>query len=149
MGDNLSAAQLAAAVRDALAGGLRGATVDVVLLESSAEAEARQKECDFVVYASVSHKKGGGGGFGGMFGKVATAATGIGNVGATNGGGGTATANVKQKDELTLDVRVQAPGGSTPAASKQFKNKAKSAGEDIITPVVEQAAQMIIESARL
>ncbi|HEX8187564.1 MAG TPA: hypothetical protein VF586_04385, partial [Pyrinomonadaceae bacterium] len=103
VGDNLSGAQLAAAVRGALADGLRGSTVEVVLLDSSAESEAGQKGCDFVVYASVSHKKGGGGGFGGMFGKVATAAAGIGNVGATSdGGGGTATANVKAKDELTL-----------------------------------------------
>jgi hypothetical protein len=146
VGDNLSAAQLSAAVRDALAGGLRGATVEVVLLESSAEAEARQKECDFVVYATVSHKKGGGG-FGGMFGKVATVATGVGNVGATSGGGGTATANVKQKDELTLDIRLVAPGASTPAAARQFKSKARSAGEDIITPAVEQAAQMILAAS--
>ena len=147
VGDNLSAAQLAAAVRDALASGLRGETVEVVLLESSTEAEARQKECDFVVYASVSHKKGGGG-LGGMFGKVATVATGIGNVGATNGGGGTATANVKQKDELTLDIKLQAPGAAAPAAARQFKSKARSAGEDIITPAVQQAAQAILEAAR-
>lgn len=146
VGDNLSAAQLAAAVRDALANGLRGATVEVVMLESSAEAEARQKECDFVVYASVSHKKGGGG-FGGMFGKVANVATGIGNVGATSDGGSTATANVKQKDELTLDIRLQALGTTAPAATRQFKSKAKSAGEDIITPAVQQAAQMILDAS--
>src|SRR5215207_9554414 len=126
VGDNLSAAQLAAAVRDALANGLRGETVEVVLLESSAEAEARRKECDFVVYASVSHKKGGGGGFGGMFGKVATVATGIGNVGTSSGGGGTVASNVKQKDELTLDVKLVAAGGATPAAARQFKAKARS-----------------------
>ncbi|HEX8146909.1 MAG TPA: hypothetical protein VF591_07000 [Pyrinomonadaceae bacterium] len=147
VGDNLSAAQLAAAVRDALADGLRGAAVEVVLLESSEEAEARQKECDFVVYASVSHKKGGGGGFGGMFGKVATAATGIGSVGATSGGGGTAAANVKPKDELTLDIRLQAPGTAAPAAARQFKSKAKSAGEDIITPAAQQAAQLILDAS--
>ena len=145
VGDNLSAAQLAAAVRDALANNLRGATVEVVLLDSSAEAEARQKGCDFVVHASVSHKKGGGG-FGGMFGKVATVATGIGSVGDSSGGGGSATANVKQKDELTLDIKLQAPGNAAPAAARQFKAKAKSAGEDIITPAVAQAAQVIAEA---
>ena len=148
VGDNLSGAQLAAAVRDALANGLRGETVEVVLLETSTEAEARQKECDFVVYASVSHKKGGGGGLGGMFGKVATVATGIGQVGETPGGAGSATANVKQKDELTLDIKLQAPGAAAPAAARQFKSKAKSAGEDIITPAVQQAAQVILDAAK-
>jgi hypothetical protein len=144
VGDNLNGAQLAAAVRGALAARLTNATVEVVLLDSfgEAEAEAKRKECDYIVYANVSHKKGGGGGFGGMLGKVGAAATGIGNMGGDSGG--SATSNVKPKDELTLDVRLQAPGNATPAASSQFKAKAKSAGEDIVTPAVEQAVQLIL-----
>ncbi|MFL6334736.1 MAG: hypothetical protein ACJ754_15605 [Pyrinomonadaceae bacterium] len=144
VGDNLNGAQLAAAVRGALAARLTNATVEVVLLESfgEAEAEARRKECDYIVYANVSHKKGGGGGFGGILGKVGAAATGLGNTGGASGG--SATSNVKPKDELTLDVRLQAPGNATPAASSQFKAKAKSAGEDIVTPAVEQAVQLIL-----
>jgi hypothetical protein len=145
VGDNMSAARLAAGVRDALAARLRSATIEVVLLESSAEAEARQKECDFVVYANVSHKKGGGGGFGGMLGKVVAPAVGMGR--ADDALGGPATSSVKAKDELTLDVKVVAPGNTAPAASSQFKAKAKAAGEDIITPVVEQAAQLILNAS--
>ena len=71
--------------------------------------------------------------------------TGRGALGRVDSGpGGSATAGVKPKDELTLDVRLQAPGNATPAASSQFKAKAKSAGEDIVTPAVEQAAQLIL-----
>jgi hypothetical protein len=167
VGEGLSAADLAAAVRNTLAEYLKSPSVELVQLEaklpSQIDAEAKQKECDFVIYASVSHKKGGGGGgFGGMFSKVmapAVGQVGIGHTGSTAGNvagqmattaivsAGTMSANVKQKDELTLDVKVQTPGNSTPAASRQFKSKAKSAGEDIITPVVEQAAQMILDSA--
>jgi hypothetical protein len=150
VGDNLSAAALAAAVREGLAARIRSATVEVALLGSAtpaeAEAEARRKECDFVVYANVSHKKGGGGGFGGMLGKVGAAAAGLG--GMNPGSGNSATANVKPKDELTLDIRVVTPGSAAPAASSQFKAKAKSAGEDIITPAVEQAVQMIGETMK-
>ena len=168
VGEGMNAAELAASVRNTLAEYLKGAAVELVQLEarlpSQVEAEARQKECDFVVYAGVSHKKGGGGGFGGMFGKVVAPAVGhvgIGHTGSAAGNvagamattaivsAGTVSANVKQKDELTLDVRLQAPGGASPAASRQFKAKARSAGEDIITPVVEQAAQMILDSAKL
>lgn len=168
VGEGLNAADLAAAVRNTLAEHLKGSAVELVQLEAKlpaqVEAEAGQKECDFVVYASVSHKKGGGGGFGGMFGKVVAPAigqVGYGHTGSTAGNvaahatttavisAGEVSANVKQKDELTLDVRVQAPGGAAAAASKQFKAKAKSAGEDIITPVVEQAAQMILDAARV
>jgi hypothetical protein len=133
VGEGLSAADLAAAVQNTLADDLKSPSVELVQLEarlpSQVEAEARQKECDFVIYASVSHKKGGGGGFG-MFSKVVAPAVGqvgIGHTGSTAG-------NV---------------AGATPAASRQFKSKARSAGEDIITPVVEQAAQMILDSAKL
>lgn len=168
VGDGMSAADLAAAVQNTLAEHLKSPSVELVQLEaklpSQIDAEARQKECDFVVYANVSHKKGGGGGFGGMFSKVVAPAVGqvgIGHTGSTAGNvagqvatgaivnAGAASANVKQKDELTLNVKVQIPGGASPAASRDFKSKAKSAGEDIITPVVEQAAQMIIDSASL
>ena len=168
VGDGLNAADLAAAVRNTLAEYLKSPNVELVQLEaklpSQVDAEARQKECDFVVYSNVSHKKGGGGGFGGMFSKVVAPAVGqvgIGHTGSTAGNvagqvatttivsAGAMSANVKQKDELTLDVKVQTPGSATPNASREFKSKAKSAGEDIITPVVEQAAQMILDSARL
>lgn len=167
VGEGLSATDLAAAVQNTLAEYLKSPAVELVRLEAKlptqVEAEARQKECDFVVYANVSHKKGGGGGFGGMFSKVVAPAVGqvgIGHTGSTAGNvagqvatqgivnAGTMSANVKQKDELTLDVRVQAPGVASPAATRQFKSKAKSSGEDIITPLVEQAAQLILDAAK-
>jgi hypothetical protein len=168
VGEGLNASDLAAAVQNTLGEYLKSPAVETVRLEaklpSQIEEEARQKECDFVVYAGVSHKKGGGGGFGGMFGKVmapAVGQVGIGHTGSTAGNvagqvatqaivsAGSMSANVKQKDELTLDVKVQAPGNSAPAAARQFKSKARSSGEDIITPVVEQAARMILDAARL
>jgi hypothetical protein len=167
VGEGMSAADLSAAVQNTLAEYLKSPAVELVQLEaklpSQIEAEAKQKECDFVVYATVSHKKGGGGGFGGMFGKVmapAVGQVGIGHTGSTAGNvagqvatnaivsAGAASAGVKQKDEVTLEVRVEATGAQQPAASRQFKAKAKSAGEDIITPLVEQAAQMILAAAK-
>ncbi len=167
VGEGLSATDLAAAVGNTLAEYLKSPNVELIQLESKlpsqVEIEARQKECDFVIYANVSHKKGGGGGgFGGMFGKVmapAVGQVGIGHTGSAAGNvagavatnaivnAGTMSANVKSKDELTLDIRVQTPGGATAAAARQFKSKAKAAGEDIITPLIEQAAQMILDAA--
>jgi hypothetical protein len=165
VGDGMSAADLAAAVRNTLAGYLKSPLVELVQLEamlpSQVESEARQKECDFVVYATVSHKKGGGG-FGGMFSKViapTVGQVGYGHTGSTAGNvaasaatttvinAGSVSANVKQKDELTLEVKLQAPGEAAPAVAKQFKSKAKSAGEDIISPAVEQAAELILAAS--
>ncbi len=56
-------------------------------------------------------------------------------------------ADIKAKDELTVDVRLEKPGAGYPAFAKPFKGKAKSAGEDIITPPTTQAAQALIEAA--
>lgn len=159
VGDNISAADLSAVVAGALAARLSGSNVETVRIEAmmpqQIEAEAKQKECDFVVYANASHKKGGGGGFGGMLGKVtsvvATASVGeMGGDGQTSSGNATTatvSARVKAKDELTLDIRVQKSGGASSPVAQQFKAKAKSAGEDIITPVVEQAAQVVLVAA--
>jgi hypothetical protein len=168
VGQGLNASDLSAAVQNTLDEYLKSPAFELVRLEaklpSQIEAEARQNECDFVIYATVSHKKGGGGGFGGMFSKVVAPTVGqvgIGHTGSTAGNvagqvattavvnAGTMSANVKQKDELTLDVKLQAPGNASPAASRLFKARAKSSGEDIITSVVEQAAQMILDAAKL
>lgn len=163
VGEGLNAQELSAAITNALTEYLKSPQVELVALEaklpSAIDAEAKQKECDFVIYAQVSHKKGGGG-FGGMFGKViapAIAQTGIGHTGSVAGNiagqiatttivsAGAFSANVKSKDEITLDIKLQSAAGST-VLTKQYKAKSKSDGEDIITPLIEQAAQAIIDA---
>jgi hypothetical protein len=161
VGDGINAADLAAAIRNSLIEYLKVPNVELVSLDAklqgAIDAEAKQKECDYVIYANVSHRKGGGGGFGGMFGMAlgnAVARTGIGQTGSTVGNiaGQIATqsivsatsvaATVKSKDELTLDLRVTK--SSSDVLVKQFKAKARANGDDIISQVVEQAAQAIV-----
>lgn len=156
VGDGVDANQLAAAVRNTLVDYLKSPNIEVIPIEArlpaAIDAEAKQKDCDYVIYATVSHKKGGGG-FGSMFGKVAPV---MGNVVPMGGQGGvvaataintaaSASSNVKPKDEVTLELRLQIPGSASPVLAKQYKAKAQSAGQDIITPVVEPAAQAIVD----
>lgn len=161
VGEGITATDLAAAIQNTLAQFLKGPNVEVVTLDarlaSAVEAEATQKECDYVLYATVSHKKGGGGfgGFGSMLGS-AVGRVGLGGYGntAANVAGqvatqaivtaGTMSANVKSKDEITLEVKLNK--GGSPAMANSYKAKAKSNGEDIISKVVEQAAQAIVDS---
>lgn len=158
VGDGVNATDLAAAVRNTMVEYLKSPNIEVVQLElrlpAAIDAEAKQKECDFVIYTTVSHKKGGGG-FGSMFGKIAPV---MGNAIPMGGQGGavasqvvytaaSASANVKPKDEITLDLRLQAPGSASAILTKQYKAKAQSAGQDIITPVVEPAAQAIVDQS--
>ncbi len=57
----------------------------------------------------------------------------------------TVSSNVKAKDEISLDVKLQQPGGAA-VLSKVVKAKAKSNGDDIISQVVEQAAQAVTDT---
>ena len=159
VGAGVGAAELAGAIQGTLAEYLKGTKVEVVQIEarlaSAVEAEAREKGCDYVLYATVSHKKGGGG-FG-MFKAIAPVLgsvvpmAGVAGVGSMIAGqvaqtaiNAAASANVKPKDELTLEIKLQK--GSTVALVRQFKAKAKGAGEDLVSPLVEQAATALVET---
>jgi hypothetical protein len=155
--DNMNAGNLAGAVQTTLTEKLKAPNVEAVPIQATVlnqiEAEARQKECDFLVYTTVTHKKGGGG-FGSVFGstaaQVAGNTIGYGSTAAAIAANAATTAvvaDVKARDELTIDVRLEKPGAGYPAFSKQFKGKAKAAGEDIVTPPTTQAAQALIEAA--
>ena len=156
--ETMNAANLATAVQATLTEKLKAPNVEAVPIQATVlnqiEAEARQKECDYLVYTTVSHKKGGGG-FGSVFGSTAAqvAAATVPYGGSTTATIATNTAasvvvnDIKAKDELTVDVRLEKPGAGYPAFSKQYKGKAKSAGEDIVTPPTTQAAQGVIEAA--
>lgn len=156
--EGMNAANLATAVQATLTEKLKAPNVEAVPIQATVlnqiEAEARQKECDYLVYTAVSLKKGGGG-LGGMFGstaaQVAAATVPYGGSTtaaiATNTAASVVVADIKARDELTVDVRLEKPGAGYPAFSKQYKGKAKSAGEDIVTPPSTQAAQGVIEAA--
>ncbi|HJQ24404.1 MAG TPA: hypothetical protein VKA60_10855 [Blastocatellia bacterium] len=163
VGEGMNGAELAAAIRNSFAEYLKSPGVEVVLIEaklpSQIAAEAQQKACDFIINATVEHKKGGS-----RFGAFAPALSHVASLGGY--GGSTAgavagqvastviitaanvSANVKAKDQLTLDLRVQAPASAAAVVEKQYKAKAQSNGEDIISPTVEQAAQAILDAAK-
>jgi hypothetical protein len=162
-GEGINPAELSGAVQNTLAEYLKMPNVEIVRLEAklpqAADTEAKEKECDFVIYATVSHKKGGGGG---MFGKVlgtmseTVSRTAVGSsdiagqvAKTTIIGAASVSGSVKSKDQITLEIKLTAPGSSAaaPLLAKQFQAKAKSDGEDIVTAVVEQAAQAVVDAA--
>lgn len=158
--ESMNAAELAAATRNTLLQHLKSGNIEVVPIDATGgaaiQAEAQQKECDYVVYTNVSHKKGGGGGFGSVFGSAAaqigssvgypssTAAV----VASNTIAAATVAEKIKNKDELTLDIRLERPGSTTPSFAQTYKGKAKSAGEDIITPLVQQASTAIAATVK-
>ncbi|MFL6468424.1 MAG: hypothetical protein ACJ72Z_10750 [Pyrinomonadaceae bacterium] len=157
-GEGIAPAELSAAVQNSLISYVKGTKVEVIPLEAklaSAQAEeAKQKECDYVLLATASHKKGGGGGFGGfgkMFSSVAPMVGYGGGIVGQVAASAVVTAvslsgSVKSKDELSLDLKLQSAQDNSVTLAKQLKAKAKSDGEDIISQIIEQAAQSIIDT---
>ncbi|MCP9495267.1 MAG: DUF4412 domain-containing protein [Pyrinomonadaceae bacterium MAG19_C2-C3] len=164
VGEGLDAGALSAAVRNTMVNFLAGPAVEIVQLDArlpvQIEAEAKQKECDFVLYTTAAHKKGKSGGFGGFL----KAATPIADVASLGGYGSTTGAvaasvtttaiytaanvssSVKAKDELTLDYKLNNASGS-PVIANTLKAKAKSDGDDLISNLVEQAAGAVLTQA--
>jgi hypothetical protein len=54
---------------------------------------------------------------------------------------------IKSKDEVTVQYQLVAAGQATPAAQNSLQGKAKSDGEDVLTPLLEQTANEVLTQA--
>jgi hypothetical protein len=78
--------------------------------------------------------------FGKAIGNIAASAAGIPTGGSSNG--------IKAKDELSLQYILDSLQSSSTVLSNTSKAKAKSDGEDIITPEVQKASQAILAAVK-
>jgi len=157
-GDSTS---FAVAVRDLFASYLKGPSIRTVSLESrlasQAALEARGKDCGHLLLVTVDHKRSGGSGVGKFIGQAAGTAVwrapvGGGVTGAVVSGATSATAQalhsfasgIRAKDELELSYRIGPPDAVERAKPVTSNAKAKSDGQDLLTPLVETAANAIV-----
>lgn len=131
-------------------------------LPSQAMEEARQSQCDYVLSASMSVKKGGGGSmFGSAIGNIAGSAAGHipGGGSASTGAARSATISgiystaaiasaIKAKDEVTLEYKLDQVETAKTSVSSKDKAKASADGEDVISPLVQKAAEAIVLTVR-
>lgn len=136
------------------------------------DAEAAQLGCAYVLYSAVTQKKGGGfskllgaasplaqvmpamAGMGGNYSAimatqaVATAATTAAAKSAQEEAmealGGAAKSNIKKGDQITLEYRLVRPGDEKAVATASVVGKAKENGEDLVSPLIEQAATAVL-----
>jgi hypothetical protein len=153
------ATQMATAVRELFVSYLQGPSINVVPLDAKlavqATEEAKQKSCNQMLVASVTRKRGGGGGLGRALAQAGSTAawyTPVGSVGtaAARGAviaGAQAAAEIasstKAKDELRLEYRLVATDGKVILKTKEEKAKASADGEDLMTPLVQTVSETI------
>lgn len=166
---NLAPAETAAeSLRNSLVKYLSGPAAEIVVLTAMVpvqqRAEAVEKGCNFYLTASMMQKKKGGGeGFGGFLkqgagaapllndlpgGKTAaTVSTVATRSSAKMSVAGDLAISIKAKDEVSLEyslvnVQSQAVGGSG-----KLKAKASKDGDDILSSLLEQAVNSVLEAA--
>jgi hypothetical protein len=153
-----SATDVAGGLRDLLVSFLTGPALRIVTLEArlpaQAAIEARQKNCERMLLTTMVRKRDSGSALGGVLGQAAgTAAWHIPYGGAATMARGAAIAGAqaastlasetRRKDEVRLEYRVGAPDAVTTAKPVSSKAKARSDGEDLLTPLVERASSEI------
>ena len=151
------------AVKETFSSFLTGPTLKVrslsARLTTQAREEAKQTGCDYVLFATLKHERKSSGG--GLLGSIARSAAHQGAVSIAGSAGsavrGTAASvvnaavaaasanvasTVKVRDELELGYRLESVNGRV-MLEKKGKRKARADGEDILTPLVEQASEQI------
>jgi hypothetical protein len=133
-------------------------------LQSQAREEAKAAGCSYLLLPGIKHERKASGG--GLFGKVASGAVQqgaysvSGSASSTVGrvvagaaaGAATSAANdyamsSQVKDELTLSYQLESGVGAV-LLKKSEKRKAKSDGEDLLTPMVQHASEAIAAATK-
>ena len=161
-------------IRNAIIYIMNGPAVEITALDSripvQLQAEAQQKQCDYILFSGVAVKHGGGG-----FGKFMKAAGPMSSMvpmaGMAGGMGGMVASQVantamqtaaqaaqqqamnqlagfngqiKSKDDVTVEYHLFPTGQTAAKLENSLKGKAKSDGEDVLTPLIQQAANNIL-----
>jgi len=173
---NNAGADYSTPIRNAEIALMSGPAIEIAALDShiamQLQAEAQQKQCDFILFSSVAVKHSSGGGFGkfAKFGGMAASMTPMGAM--AHGMGGAVAAQtagmaasqiaqqqaqqqamsqlsafngqIKSKDDVTVQYQLVPTGQSSPVLQNSLQGKAKSDGEDVLTPLLQQAATTVL-----
>jgi hypothetical protein len=152
--------------RELVASFLRGPSMEAVLLDARlathALEEALQKNCPHVLTMTVTRKRDAGGGnlIGSVVGQAGSSmawSLPMGNVGGAVARGVTVAttqaisemaSSTRVRDELRLDYSVTTVEGKLRLGPKMEKAKARVDGEDLLTPIVERAAEAIVRAVK-
>ncbi|HEY6802058.1 MAG TPA: hypothetical protein VI306_00640 [Pyrinomonadaceae bacterium] len=147
-------------LRQTVSSFLQGSTIETIdlkaRLDSLALSEGAKRECDYVLYTTLLRKRNAknssGGGIDAIFGSMGS---GVGSKipgskkvkdvsSETAKVGNTIGALTKANDEITFEYTLVLLDGAKTVATKSSKAKVKSDGEDVLTPMIEEAAKTIV-----
>lgn len=157
-----NAVDVTSAVRDTFTSFLIGPSVSVTPLSARLAAQVREEaklsECPYILFPTLRHERKAAGVFGRIVagavqsgawevaGGVPSSATRVIASAASAGAANFAVASqIKTRDSLNLQYRLEAADGQV-LVEKKARRSASSDGEDLLTPLVEGAAQEVMSS---
>ena len=172
---NNAGADYSTPIRNAMVLLMSGPAIEIAALDShiamQLQAEAQQKQCDYILFSSIAvkHQKGGFGNFA-KFGSVAASMTPMGGMAHGMGGAMAAQAaasvaaqaaqqqamnqamsqlagfngQIKSKDDVTVQYSLMQTGQPSAVLQNALQGKAKSDGEDVLTPLLQQTANTVL-----
>jgi hypothetical protein len=175
---NNAGADYSTPIRNAEVALMSGPAVEIAALDAHVpmqlQAEAQQKQCDYILMSGVVVKHSSGGSFGkfAKFGGLAASMTPMGAMAHGMGGAVAAQAagmaasqmaqqaqkdalsqlagfngQIKSKDDVTVQYQLVATGQTSPLLQNTLQGKAKSDGEDVLTPLLQQTASAVLTQA--
>lgn len=154
------------ATRDLFISFLGGPLAEVVPIDSRVQiqvvAESKLKDCDYVIYSAIARNRGTNS----VSKVIGTAAPVVGLLPAAGAVTGTGkqlsstvsqadrvlkaatdlSGQIKSKDEVVFEYKLVVTGGTTPMLQKLFKAKAESDGDSVISTLLADAANSILEA---
>jgi len=175
VGQGNNAGDYSTPIRNSIVLLMNGPAVEIAALDSHSpmqvQAEAQQKQCDYLLFSSVTVKHASSTGFG-RFAKMAAPlasmtpmgmmAHGMGSAMAAQAASAAASAaamsaqqqamsqlsgfnnQIKSKDDVAVQYQLFPTGQDKPVLQNSLEGKAKSDGEDVLTPLIEQTANSVL-----
>jgi hypothetical protein len=170
---NNAQADYATPIRNAIVSTMSGPAVEIAPLDAhipiQLQAEAQEKQCDYILLSSVTVKHNTSsfdkymkmGSTAANFNPMIAMTRSMGTMAAQASQVATQAAvmtaqqqvasqlasfngQIKTKDDVTVDYQLYPTGQGQPKLQSSLKGKAKSDGEDVLTPLIEQAATNVL-----
>jgi len=172
---NSAGADYSTPIRNVEVALMSGPAIEIAALDSHValqlQAEAQQKQCDFILMSGVTVKHSTGGSFGKFMKLGSTAANftpvgmmtkGVGSVMAAQAGMAASqmaaqqmqqqaisqlagfNGQIKSKDDVSVQYQLFATTNGAQVLQSSLQGKAKSDGEDVLTPLLQQTANAVL-----
>lgn len=143
--DGVGSAEMAASIREIIGKRFEGSGIEVVALDArlpqAIAAEAKEKSCFYVLQTTVLRKRSGA--------KLnsLTSPSSLKSAGVLYTAADLAS-TTKAKDEFTFEYSLISTDDDAVKAKNSFKTKAKTDGEDVLSPFIEKMMQTILATAK-